>query len=119
MSFLTCIFLISMLVTSKVMAQLKDDRPANPLPKQMMQVNTVGNYSYRLLPASNNSFGYDIYQNKKLVFHAPAVTFMASNGERYFPGIEQTQKIVLVAVEKIKKGKLPILTNEEIKRIAQ
>jgi len=119
--------ILSLLITSNAKAQQPkamvqqstDNSPASPMSQQLMKVITVGDYSYRILPAPNNSFGYDIFQNKRLLFHQPVLTFIANDGVRVFPGREQAEKIVLMTIAKMKKGKLPILTNEEMKKIAQ
>jgi hypothetical protein len=114
---LACMLTLSLLFALKIMAQ----QPAsfNHTPQQMMKIIAAGEYSYRILPASNNSFGYDLFQGKRLIFHQPTLAFITNNGTIVYPVKEKSEKIIFAAIEKIKNGKLPVLTNEELKRIAQ
>jgi len=112
-----CMFIPGLLFTLKIMAQ--QPASANRTQQQLMKIIPAGDYSYRILPASNNAFGYDLFQGKRLIFHQPTLAFTTNNGMVVYPAREKSEKIVLAAIEKIKNGKLPVLTNEELKRIAQ
>ncbi len=114
-SLFTCMLGLSLLVTSWSQAQQqKYKNPAGSSPQQMVDLPANGNYSYRLFDASKNSWGYDIFNNGKAVFHQPSLQFTANNGKVFFVRREQAEKIALLSIAKIKRGISPTITNPEL-----
>ncbi len=96
-------------------------------------------YSYKVFQAPNKNYGYDIFQNGKIVYHEFASLTQLENASRPKPSgaskvnstttafntrenlafmkAEHAQKAALLAIEKIKKKELPVLSNDEIKTI--
>ncbi len=114
-SLFTLMFVLSLLVTLHSQAQQpKYNKPENPSPQQMANLPAQGNYTYRLFDASKNSWGYDIFNNGKAVFHQPSLQFTANNGKVFFVRREQAEKIALLSIAKIKRGISPTITNPEL-----
>ncbi len=114
----TCTLLISLLVTSSTMAQQpKYVRPANSTPDQMVKGPVNGNYTYHVFTAPNKTFGYDIFQNERLVFRLPAIPRFKGDEKVFLTKKQQAEKAVALTLHKLKNGIPPALTPAEIKRI--
>jgi hypothetical protein len=116
--------LLSLLLTS---ADCKAQQPA------------ATNYTYKIFQAPNKNYGYDIFQNGKIVYHEFASMSQAENISQPKPAgaskvnststdintrqnlafmkAEHAQKAALLAIEKMKRKELPVLSNDEIKTI--
>jgi hypothetical protein len=79
--------------------------------------NAPAAYSFRLYNAPNNMYGYDILQNGKPVYHQFVLTALSNEGKRFFASGTQAETAAALAIEKIKKGQPPALSNEEILKI--
>ncbi len=99
----------------------------------------VTNYTYKVFQAPNKNFGYDIFQNGKIVYHefaslnqpentSPSKTLSASklngtgtpfNNKENLALVksEHAEKAALLAIEKMKRKELPVLSKDEIKKI--
>jgi len=104
------------------------------------------NYTYKVFQAPNKNYGYDIFQNGKLVYHEFASmdqpdnisrtktsglsksngrstalnstsTAMNTKENLALVKAEQAEKAVLLAIEKMKRKELPVLSKDEIKII--
>ncbi|MEO8762846.1 MAG: DUF4907 domain-containing protein [Ginsengibacter sp.] len=113
-----CLLQLSLLLTLSTIAQTQKDVHANTVSIEFGKMYQSGDYSYRLLPAPNNSFCYDIYQNNRLLFHQLPLVLPGKNNRMVFAQKEQAQKIVEVAINKLKKRQLPILSAGELKSIS-
>jgi hypothetical protein len=74
-------------------------------------------YSYRLYNAPNNTFGYDILKNGKLVYHQYVLMLVSNEGKRIFASKPQTERSAMIAIAKIKNGQKPDLSSEELQKI--
>jgi hypothetical protein len=96
-------------------------------------------YSYKVFQAPNKNYGYDIYKNGKIVYHEFASinqpeNFNPSNntspaklnGVNKAPDNKENlalvksghaEKAALLAIEKMKRNELPVLSRDEIKQI--
>ena len=117
-SLFTCMLLSGMVVTSNVTAQQqKYPPPPKPTLAEVLNENKVGDYSYIIIPAPDNSFEYVVLQNRRMVFRQPSLKLISNNGKMYFDKKEQAKKAAIMTIEKIKNRMLPALTNEEIKKV--
>ena len=108
-----CILLLCMAVTINSPAQ----QPANRAPLQDNEGQTGGNYSFRLFLAPNQSFGYDIFKDKKIIFHQPAFSKLTISRDEMLVKKEQANSAATIAIEKIKKAANPTLSGAELKKI--
>lgn len=60
---------------------------------------------YKIIPVGNNTYGYNIYKNQKLIVHQPFIPGRA--GKKGFSKIEDAQKVASLVIRKIKKGEMP------------
>jgi hypothetical protein len=115
---LICVLLISLLITSKAIAQQPDNaRAANPASEQVTKGPGVTNYSYKLFVAPNKVYGYDIFRNGKIIFHQPALAESAGDKKASLTKKPHADKAASLAIEKIKKGMPAELTRQEIMQI--
>jgi hypothetical protein len=117
-------FLLSLLLTS---LECKAQQPE------------ATNYTYKVFQAPNKNYGYDIYQNGKIVYHefasmdqpentgrsknssAPKLTgtnsAFSTRENLSLMKAEQAEKAALLAIEKMKRKELPMLSRDELKII--
>jgi hypothetical protein len=103
------------------------------------QQPAVTNYTYKVFQAPNKNYGYDIYQNGKIVYHEFASMNQPENISRSknlsvsqinktSPALNtkenlalvkaaHAEKAALLAIEKMKRKELPLLSKDEIKTI--
>jgi hypothetical protein len=74
-------------------------------------------YSFRLYNAPNNTFAYDILKNGKPVYRQFVLMYLSNEGKRFFASKPQTQKAAIIAMEKIRNGRQPTFSKEEIKKL--
>lgn len=72
--------------------------------------------SYKIISAPNNTFGYDIYSEAKLLIHQPTIPAMPGN--EGFSSKSQAIAIAELVLIKIKKGEMPpTVSKEEMKKL--
>lgn len=72
--------------------------------------------SHKIITAVNNTYGYDIYSDGKLIIHQPTVPGMPGNGG--FKTKDGAEKVAQLVTTKIGKGEMPpTVTVEEMKKI--
>ena len=73
-------------------------------------------FTYKIFPSANNTWGYDIYRNKKLTIHQPIVPSVERNGG--FKTSHDVQRVAELVIDKLKKGEMPpTITLEEMKKL--
>jgi Domain of unknown function (DUF4907) len=73
--------------------------------------------SYKIINASNNTYGYSIYADGKLIIHQPHST-PTIRGIDGFKSNERATKVANLVIQKIKKGQMPpIVTIDELKKL--
>jgi hypothetical protein len=78
--------------------------------------NKKSNLTYTIIPASNNTWCYDIYKDGRLYIHQQNIPGMAGN--EGFKRKEFAMKVAKLVIEKIEKGQMPpTITIEEMKQI--
>jgi hypothetical protein len=103
------------------------------------QQSGTANYTYKVFQAPNKNFGYDIFENGKIVYHEFASLNQTENTSRSktlsasksngtgtafntkenlaLVRSEHAEKAALLAIEKMKRKELPVLSKDEIKKI--
>ena len=72
--------------------------------------------TYVIIPAGNNTWGYDILMDKKLTIHQPSIPGV--QGEMGFKTKADAEKIAKLVVGKMKKGEMPPnVSIEEMKKL--
>ncbi|MBS1747923.1 MAG: DUF4907 domain-containing protein [Bacteroidetes bacterium] len=72
--------------------------------------------TYKIIPAKNNTWGYDIYKDTKLFVHQPNIPAMPGN--KGFDSKQFAEKVAKKVIEKIKKGGgPPTITIDEMKQL--
>jgi hypothetical protein len=96
-------------------------------------------YTYKVFQAPNKNYGYDIFQNGKIVYHEFASmsqpeninqpkNLSVSKSDKTNPAFnskenlalvktEHAQKAALLSIEKMKRKEMPALSRDEIKNI--
>lgn len=94
---------------------------------------TASSYTYKVFEAPNKMFGYDIYQDGKIIFHQPAAIrysdkLAASQKSVQYAGSDPhvkangfskevfAQNAASLSIEKIRKRSAPALTNDEMQQ---
>ena len=73
-------------------------------------------FIYKIIPAANGTYGYDIYADGKLRIHQPAIPAVPGNDG--FKTKEAAEKVAALAIAKMKKGEsLPTISSEELKKL--
>ncbi len=108
-------------------------------PESKAQQPKSTSYTYKVFQAPNKNFGYDIIRNGKIVYHEFASMEQPENISRTKtsgisklngPGAPMNtrenlalvksahaEKAALLAIEKMKRNELPVLSRDEIKKI--
>lgn len=72
--------------------------------------------TYKIINATNSTFGYDIFADTKLMIHQPAIPGVSGN--QGFKTKADAEKIAQLVIAKIKKGEMPpTITIEEMKKL--
>jgi hypothetical protein len=72
--------------------------------------------SYKIIPAAEKTFGYDILADGKLMIHQPTIPGMPGN--KGFKSEAAAQKIATLVIGKIKNGEMPpTVSVEEVKAV--
>ena len=73
-------------------------------------------YTYTIIPATNKTWCYDIYVDKRLFIHQPSVPGLPGN--EGFKTKTDAEKVAKLVIGKIKKGEMPpSVTLEELKKL--
>ena len=73
-------------------------------------------FSYKAIPSTDGTWGYNIYINQKLAIHQPNIP--GRPGKAGFKTKEAAQKVAELVIEKLKKGEMPpTITEEELKKL--
>jgi hypothetical protein len=71
------------------------------------------NLSYKIISSINKTWGYDIYNNGKLIIHQPAIP--ALPGNTGFKTKPEAEKVAQLVISKVKKGEMPpTVTTQEL-----
>ena len=87
-----------------------------PLSNNVVRASPPTHYTAQIIDAPNQTFGYDIYSDVKLIIHQPNIpSFAGDDGFKKRQQAEQTAELV---IQKMKRGEMPpSVTPEEIKQL--
>lgn len=72
--------------------------------------------TYKIIPSANNTWGYDIYDNNKLIIHQPSIPALPGNSG--FSTKKNAEIVAKAVIEKIKKGEYPpTISIDEMKKL--
>lgn len=84
--------------------------------QQQPSITGNKNLSYKIIPAANNTWGYDIYNNGKLFLHQPSIPALPGNNG--FATKSSAEKVAKKVIEKINKGENPpTISVDEMKEL--
>ena len=73
-------------------------------------------FTYKIIPAANGTYGYDIYADRRLSIHQPSIPAMPGN--EGFKTRATAEKVARLAIAKMKKGELPpTISPGELKKL--
>ena len=72
--------------------------------------------TYQIIHASNNTFGYDVCAQDRLIIHQSSIP--ALPGNEGFKTKDDAEKVALLVIDKIRKGEMPpTVSVEELKKL--
>lgn len=97
-----------------VKEEQKAEQKEVAFPKASQYNNTK--LTYKIISAPNNSFGYDVYADGKLMIHQNSIPAMPGNNG--FKTKAAAEKVAQLVIQKIKKGEMPpTISIEEMKKL--
>lgn len=82
-------------------------------PENSSGVNT-DSFSFKIFATPESTFGYNIYENKRLIIHQPHIPGM--RGQKGFERESDARQVAMLVIEKLKKGIFPpTVTVDEMK----
>jgi len=121
------LFITSMLAVIFAYAQQQSPPPMPPQPPAPPQQNTAVQFpdssayknstiTYNIIDAPNNTFGYDVFVDGRLMIHQTSIPAMPGN--EGFKTKEDATKVAEMVMYKIRKGEMPpTVTPEEMKNL--
>ena len=112
--FLFQFFSITLLFAQAPLNSAQPDKNAVQFP----EANTYANadLSYNIIDAPNNSFGYDVYAEGRLMIHQTSIPGLPGN--EGFKTRDDAIKVAEMVMYKIRKGEMPpTVTSEEMKQL--
>ncbi len=92
----------------------KDTKHAVNFPTTAQFSNTK--LSYKIIPAANNTFCYDVLADGKILIYQPSKPGLPGN--EGFKTKQDAEKVAKLIISKIKKGEMPpSVTTDELKKI--
>ena len=118
LSLFAYMLVLSMLVALSTYAQQPGySAPTNSKPPEKANEQVTGNYTFHVFTSPNKTFGYDIYQNERLVFCLPAMPRFKGDEKVFLTKKQQAEKAVALTIRKLKNGIPPALTPAEVRQI--
>lgn len=97
-------------------AQSNTTPPDSPTATQAKPKPNTSKWTYKIIEASNKTFGYDIYLDGILKIHQANIP--AVPGNEGFKTKADAEKVAQLAIKKIKKGEMPpTVSVEELKKL--
>jgi hypothetical protein len=89
-------------------------QPVASFPAASQFANTQ--FSYKIIPAVNNTFCYDVLVDGKILIHQPSIPGLPGN--EGFKTKQDAEKVAKLIISKIKKGEMPpSVTLDELKKL--
>lgn len=103
--------------TNSIAQQQSNAKPPNQVVNQNFSAQQAADYSFHVFMAPNKTYGYDIFNKGKVIYHQPAFSKMPAVDNIMLTKKEQANTAAMLAIDKIRKGENPQLTNDELKSI--
>jgi hypothetical protein len=118
--FTTFLFLAIICFSQKLNAQ-DPTRPGMASLKETQLQNAEmykhANLSYAITPSQNNTWGYNILVDQKLMISQPSIP--AIQGNQGFKTVSDAESVAKLVIEKLKSGNVPpSVTIEELKKLS-
>jgi hypothetical protein len=113
--FSLCVLCVCTAFQSK--AQQQNVAKPNNAQALILQKEGIVNYTFHIFQAPNKTYGYDIFANGRLTYHQPAFSKAPIEIDAALTKEDQANRAAMFAIDKIRKGKDPELSNEELKAI--
>lgn len=108
-------FLLIFLALNSI-SQTNTGQPQGVVKPTVGEADKNAGYTYTIIQASNNTWGYDIKAGKKVLIHQPVIPGLPGN--EGFKTKSDAEKVARLVIGKIKKGELPpCVTIEELKKL--
>jgi hypothetical protein len=108
---IAAVFLMLFIVAGLAGTSLSADGPAGKLLKEQENLYAKAELTTRIIPSANNSFGYDILLDRKLLVHQPNIPGLPGN--EGFSTKERAQKVADFVVKKIRNNEMPPMLSME------
>lgn len=99
------LFLLTLPVTNGWALPVSTLQHKMPVVQKQVSPPAKGKISYKISTAADHSFGYDIYQDGRLLVHQPVIPCVS--GTRGFTKKTDAQKTALLVIQKIRRGIMP------------
>jgi len=89
-------FVLVLLSIENIQAQTQQQSPGT---------NSIEKFTYKVIDAPANTFGYDVYGDGKLIIHQTSIPAMPGN--KGFATKKDAEKVDELFIEKNRKGNMP------------
>jgi hypothetical protein len=108
---IAAVFLMLFIVAGLAGTSLSADGPGGKLLKEQENPYAKAELTTRIIPSANNSFGYDILLDRKLLVHQPNIPGLPGN--EGFTTQERAQTVADIVVRKIRNNEMPPMVSME------
>jgi hypothetical protein len=109
-------FLFSFIVLYSVLGQSSFGQSASGIENPKTGKQPVANYTYKITPAINNTWCYDIFIDRKMFIHQTSIPGLPGN--EGFKTKSDAEKVARLVIEKLKNGEMPpSVTADEMKNL--
>lgn len=112
-----CILVVCISLSKTTNAQQSKLRVMPQNVQQMQQMAAGGKLTTKIFMAPNKTYGYDILSNGSLIYHQPAMFKTTAGVKTMLTKPEQANLAAAVSMDKLKHGKNPALTTEEVQNV--
>jgi hypothetical protein len=111
--FMGAILFTTIILRAQVAPQQPQTQSSNSFPAAKFSDTKL---TYKIIDASNKTFGYDIYANERMIIHQASMP--ALPGNEGFKTKNTAEKVAQFVIAQIKKGEMPpTVTVEEMKKL--
>jgi len=100
---LFCCISVTTLLTLGPSAPAQENGSSAKVPTESANAKTA--FTYKIIDAPKDTFGYDVFGDGKLMIHQTSVP--ALPGNEGFKTKEDAARVALLVIKKIKKGEMP------------
>ncbi|MEO8762844.1 MAG: DUF4907 domain-containing protein [Ginsengibacter sp.] len=113
-----CMLLFNLLICTQTSAQERGTLGSgSPLQRPVLNKRLPNDYTFRVFLAPNKTYGYDIINQSRVVFHQPAFSRIPGDPVNVITRKEEANIAAMLTIEKIKRGIDPELSKQELQKI--